>query len=97
MIAWNCRGLVNPRAVRFLSEIVTQIRPSFIFLSETLVKKNKVQQVCKKLGFVGCWNIDAHMTGGGLALMWKKDCDIMITDSSQYYIDFEVCIEHVGR
>lgn len=95
LLAWNCRGLANPRAVRFLRDMVTQIRPSFIFLSETKVKKNTVLKVCKKLGFVGCYNVDSQGKGGGLALMWKNECDIVVKDSCYHFINFEVNIEHI--
>ena len=80
-----------------MHDTVTQLRPSFIFLSEMLVKKSKVEQVCKKLGFEGCINVDPHGTGGGLTLMWKRECDIVIKDSCYYYIDFEVNIEQIGK
>lgn len=62
LLAWNCRGLANSREIQFLHDIVTQYGPVFIFLSETLVKRNKVLQVCKKPGFVGCHSIDSHGT-----------------------------------
>lgn len=97
LLAWNVRGLANPRAIHFLRDMVTQIMPSFIFLSETLIKKNKVAQVCKKLGFEGYFNVDSQGTGGGLALMWKRECNIVIRDNCQHYIDFEVKIDQIGR
>lgn len=61
------------------------------------MKKEKVVQACKKFGFAGCFNVDSYNTGGGLALMWRNECDIVITDSLLHYIDFEVSIEQVGR
>lgn len=73
IFVWNCRGLANPRTIRFLREIVNQFRPSFIFLSETLVKQQKVNSVCKLIHFAGCFAIDAQGHGGGLALMWKNE------------------------
>lgn len=64
-IAWNCRGLAQQRAIRFLQEINKQIRPSVIFLSETLVKRNKIEKVCKSLGFGEFYSVDAQGHGGG--------------------------------
>lgn len=58
-LAWNCHGLGNPRTVRFLKEIVQQIRPIFIFLPEILTKNKKVEEICKVLQFAGCWVVDA--------------------------------------
>lgn len=97
LLAWNCRGLTNSRAIRFLRDIVTQVRPSFIFLSETKVKKAQVEKVCKVVEFSSCFNIDAEGIGVGLALLWKNECDILIRDSCLNYIDFEVNIAQVGR
>lgn len=69
ILVWNCRGMVNPRAVRFLREIVHQQRPSFFFLPETLIRKNKIEAICKVIHFAGCYVIDVHGHEGGLALM----------------------------
>lgn len=51
IIAWNCRGLGNPRTIHFIKEITLQIKPSIIFLSETLSKENKVRDLCKEINF----------------------------------------------
>ncbi|XP_074369831.1 uncharacterized protein LOC141711338 [Apium graveolens] len=97
-IAWNCHGLAQPRAVRFLQEINKQIRPSVIFFSETLVKRNKIEKVCKSLGFGEFYSVDAQGHGGGeLALFWKSAGSVVIKSSTQNYIDFEVFNEQVGR
>lgn len=58
LLVWNCRGMVNTRAVRILKEIGQQQRPSLIFLSETLVRKNKIGVICKLIHFVGYFAID---------------------------------------
>lgn len=97
ILAWNCRGLANPRAIHFLCDVITRIRPSFVFLSETKVNKNSVVKVCKRLGFAGCHSVDSQVKGGGLALLWKNECDIVVKDSCLNYIDFEVNIEQIGR
>lgn len=45
------------------------------------MKKEKVVQVCQRLGFAGCWNADAHSNGGGLSLIWKNEGAIHIKDT----------------
>lgn len=97
LLAWNCRGLANLRAVRFLKEIVSQFRPSIVFLSETLVKNNKIAAVCRDIGFAGSFTVDCQGHGGGLALFWKNEGGVQITDSCGNYIDFEVANEQTGR
>lgn len=97
LIAWNCRGLANLRAVRFLKEINNQYRPSLIFLCETLVKEKRIKEVCKAINFAGYHCVDAQGHGGGLALLWKNEGGIVIKDSCSNFIDFEVSNDQVGR
>lgn len=73
LLAWNCRGLDNPRAVRFLEEIINQTRPSIVFLSEALVKKAKIEKIKRQVGFFGYFSIDVHGHGGGIAVLWKNE------------------------
>lgn len=89
-------GLANPRAVRFLKELVQQLRPSLIFLSEIFVDKNKTAAVGKQLGFPNCWVVDTDRHGGGVALLWKGENAIQIKDSSENFIDVEVTVDQVG-
>lgn len=49
----------KPRAVRFLKELVQTHKPNLIFLSETLVTKNKIEEVCKLIHYAGCFAVDA--------------------------------------
>ncbi|KAK1354012.1 hypothetical protein POM88_047268 [Heracleum sosnowskyi] len=97
LLVWNCRGLANPRTIRFLKEIVKHNRPSLIFLSETLVKKNKVDQFCKSIHYAGSFAVESQGRGGGLALIWKNEGGVEIKGSCNHYIDFEVYCEQVGR
>lgn len=96
-LVWNCRGMGQSRAVDFLRDIVSQQRPSVIFLSETLVRKNKIQAICKLLHFADYFAVDAQGHGGGLALMWKNAGGVVIKGSCNHYIDFEVMCEQIGR
>ncbi|XP_074354363.1 uncharacterized protein LOC141693242 [Apium graveolens] len=96
-LVWNCRGLAKPRVVRFLKEITTQIRPNLIFLSETLVRRERVEKVCKLINYAGCFVVDTQSHEGGLALLWKNETKIDIKGSCNHYIDFEVNCAEVGR
>lgn len=85
--------MANRRAIRFLKEFVTQIRPSLVFISETFTKKDKIEEICNKIGFAGCWSVDAYGHGGGLVFFWKNEGGVEIKDSCQHYIDIEVEVE----
>lgn len=97
LLAWNCRGLAKLRAVRFLKETINQFRPSIVFLSETLVKNNKIAEICKKIGFAGYHAVDVQGHGGGLALFWKNEGGVSVLESCNNFIDFEVVNDQVGR
>uniref|UniRef100_A0A803Q660 Reverse transcriptase n=1 Tax=Cannabis sativa TaxID=3483 RepID=A0A803Q660_CANSA len=59
-ISWNCRGLGNPRAFQFLQDICVEKKPNFLFLCETLCKKEVVDRVKAKLGFESCFTVEAQ-------------------------------------
>ena len=71
LVSWNCRGLGNPRAIRFLKDLLVQKRPSFVFLCETFCGWDKVEQVRAVLDFEGCFVVDAVGHSGGLVMFWK--------------------------
>ena len=52
-ISWNCRGLGNSWSIQNLREIIRSQRPSLIFLIETLVNDEKIEQLRIQLGFDG--------------------------------------------
>lgn len=90
--------MAQPRAVRFLKEIINQYRPSLVFLSETLIKnKNKVAEICRKIGFAGFHAVDAQGHRGGLALLWKNDGGVQIIGSCSNFINFEAVNDQVGK
>ncbi|XP_074327603.1 uncharacterized protein LOC141665516 [Apium graveolens] len=89
--------MANPRAVRFLNEIIKQFRPNLIFLSEIKVKRKKIEALCKKIHYTSCFVVEAQNNGGGLALMWQNERGVHIKGSCNHYIDFEVVCEQVGR
>ncbi|XP_074326720.1 uncharacterized protein LOC141664667 [Apium graveolens] len=97
LLAWNCRGLAKPRAVQFLKETNNFYRSSVVFLFKTLVKSNKIVDVCKKISFAGYFAVDVQGHGGGLALFWKNESGVQIKDGCSNYIDFEVFNDQEGR
>ncbi|XP_074346114.1 uncharacterized protein LOC141684876 [Apium graveolens] len=97
LLAWNCRGLANPRIVKLLLDFNQQYRPSLIFLSETLVKQSKVENVCKRLGFAGFFVVDGQGHGGGIVLIWRNEGVVQIVNSCQSFIDFEISHDQAGK
>lgn len=67
ILSWNCRGLGHLSAVPTLKNLIRSHKPDFIFLYETLVNENKIEDVCRKIGFNGCFAVDREGRGGGVA------------------------------
>lgn len=78
---------MGSQAVRFMKEIVCQYRLSLIFLSETLVKLKRIEQICKGVHFVRCFVVEAQGHRGGLALLLKNDGGVETKGSCNHYID----------
>ncbi|CAN1761392.1 Transposon TX1 uncharacterized 149 kDa protein [Linum perenne] len=57
IMAWNCRGLGQPRAVGVLSELIRAQRPDVVFLSETLISNGKLEEVRVAVRFEGNWRL----------------------------------------
>lgn len=88
-VAWNCRGLGNPRAVRALKELIKKEDPQIIFLCETKLTKVEWGRMKLKLGFAKCEAVDCEGVGrrGGLALLWRDSVDLSIKAVSSNYVD----------
>ncbi|KAK9938271.1 hypothetical protein M0R45_015021 [Rubus argutus] len=40
ILSWNCRGICNDTTTRALKDLISQTRPSIVFLCETKISKN---------------------------------------------------------
>lgn len=64
LLSWNCRGLGNPRTVRILGEVIKSFNPTFLFLAETKVDSNKIEELCVRYGFDKCFSVNRVGQGG---------------------------------
>ena len=87
LLAWNCQGLGNHRAVDKLGEIIQSKDPGIVFLSETWSTKEHMEHIKLKLNFNGLFTVTNEAKGGGLALMWKNNSDVWVDSFSSYHID----------
>ena len=76
LLAWNCWGLGNRRAVDELGEIIQVKDPEIVFLSETWSTKEHMKRIKLKLNFDGLFTVNNKARGGGLALMWKNSSNV---------------------
>ncbi|CAN0847688.1 hypothetical protein LINGRAHAP2_LOCUS5110 [Linum grandiflorum] len=65
----NCQGLGQPRASQALSELVQAHIPDVVFLSETLVGKQRMEEIKIKIKFDGCLVVANEGHSGGLAVL----------------------------
>jgi hypothetical protein len=67
----NCRGLGNPETVNELHAIVRKEDSSIMFLMETRLKLRSLEFLRVRLDMHGCFGVERHGYGGGLALLWS--------------------------
>ncbi|CAM8948389.1 unnamed protein product [Rhodiola kirilowii] len=86
-LAWNCRGLGQPRTVHELTDMVGEFRPQVIGLQETKMEGRYLEAIRRKLGFSCGFSVDKRGLAGGLALWWKDEVDLRIISYSKSHID----------
>lgn len=79
-----------PSNVQFLSEVVRQEKPDYIFLCETIEKKSKLEWIRNKLGFEGLVAVDPQGRSGGVALLWREENNARLLGYSRNHIDVEI-------
>jgi hypothetical protein len=97
LVAWNCRGLGSPSAVSNLKYLVRHHNVAILFLSETLVCKNKIEEIHYLLGFHSSFSVDRVGRSGGLAMFWQSSIDCSILDYSQNHISVEISDTNRGN
>jgi exonuclease III len=90
LLSWNCRGLRNPCAVNALHTLVRKQGPKILFLMETKLDMKCFEYIHLQLGFSGCFVVLSLGRNGGLALLWKDDANVTISNFSQHHIDLNV-------
>jgi len=68
-LSWNCQGLGNPSAVPTLRDLARKYRLDVIFLCETLVHANRIEEIRVRLGFDASFAVDRTGRSGSLALL----------------------------
>jgi len=59
IIAWNCRGLGNVKAVPCLKDLVCVYKLDIVILIETLVNNNKISNMCYSIGYEHHFSADS--------------------------------------
>ncbi|XP_019178278.1 PREDICTED: uncharacterized protein LOC109173495 [Ipomoea nil] len=71
-------------------DLVSGKKPDFVFLMETMVKRDHAERLRVRIGFEGLFYVDNVRNGGGLALLWKKNNTATLLGYSKNHVDIEV-------
>ncbi|CAM8914255.1 unnamed protein product [Rhodiola kirilowii] len=87
VLSWNCRGVGNPRTGRAISDLVRSIGPQVVGLIETKADLRKIEALKRKLGFKHGIAVARSGLGGGLALLWREEVQVVLKSYSRNHID----------
>jgi hypothetical protein len=92
-LAWNCRGLGDPRTVQELIRLVHKNKIKLVFLSETRQCKEVVEGLRWRLGLKHVISFKEDGKGGGVALFWDESIEVDLLGVGSRCID--VCIKNM--
>ena len=87
---YNCRGLGNRPAVGGLLALQKKEDPDILFLSETKLKKKRMEKFRNMLGMQGMIAKDCDGKSGGLAMFWKRGVDVGLRWMGRMHIDVNI-------
>lgn len=90
IISRNCRGVAAPATARELKHMTFKLKPSLVFLMETRSKKKNIDKLLHSLKFNSCVTVDPHGLARGLALLWNKQVEVEVLDSSKNFIHVSI-------
>nr|XP_023874998.1 uncharacterized protein LOC111987509 [Quercus suber] len=96
-IAWNCRGLGNPRTVSTLQKAVLEEDSTLVFLMETKLKTEEMAEIKHQLERKQGLIVPSVRRSGGLALLWKDSMLVDVQTYSQNHIDVIVMEENGNK
>ncbi|KAF5186482.1 hypothetical protein FRX31_023931, partial [Thalictrum thalictroides] len=89
-LSWNCRGLANPTTIRTLSQLIREVKPGLVFLSETKMSLEQTRNLIAYLQFPHYHVIPPIGISGGLILIWNHSLSVKIISSNKYIINTEI-------
>jgi hypothetical protein len=90
VLAWNCRGLGNVKAVPCIKDLVRVYKPDIVILSETLCNNNKISHLKYSIGFDNHFSVDCIGRSGGIAILWRNSAHCSILNYSQNFINMSI-------
>ncbi|EOX99810.1 Uncharacterized protein TCM_008765 [Theobroma cacao] len=78
ILCWNCGGLGNPRTILMLLKYLRSQNADVAFFMETKKNSTEMERLWILFGMDGCLLMDVIGRLRGLALMWRRDVDIVV-------------------
>lgn len=85
-LSWNCRGVAADSTIHELKEVCRAFQPVVVFLMETRAPRERVDRIRRTLKFQYSFCVEPRGLSGGLCILWKKNVNIQIFDSSPNFI-----------
>lgn len=92
---WNARGLGDYCAFLLLKQLVAELKPLALFISETKIFCNRAYRWLNALNFTGVVGVDLRGTRGGLLLFWNKNVEVNLRSFSLSHIDVSITWESI--
>ena len=87
LICWNRRRLGNPQIEQKLRDMIRAQEPLVVFLAETWLDKAKLETIKVRYKFGGLVEVSREYRGGGVVVLWKRECDFTVDTYSLNHID----------
>ena len=72
IIIWNANGAASEEFLRAVKEIIRVHKPDILGLLETRISGDRVDIICRKLGFDYWLRVEAHGYNGGIWCLWRE-------------------------
>ncbi|XWS23347.1 hypothetical protein CRYUN_Cryun28dG0005300 [Craigia yunnanensis] len=89
-MAWNCRRLGNPQAVRALKELIKKEESHVVFIREIELHVRKLDRIRRSCGMNACFGVSAIGSNSGLVMLWSEEVNLKLISFSNNHIDMEV-------
>ncbi|MBA0845746.1 hypothetical protein Goarm_023033, partial [Gossypium armourianum] len=93
MLNWNVRRLGSMWAIRRLRHMLKINKPQIIFLMETKLTGNQMENVRRKCNFNNGIDVDTDGTRGSLSLVWNGNDLVQLRSFSKNHIDVEIMMD----
>uniref|UniRef100_A0A803QQJ5 Reverse transcriptase n=1 Tax=Cannabis sativa TaxID=3483 RepID=A0A803QQJ5_CANSA len=71
-------------------DLLVQKKPNFVFLCETLSRKDSIEKVRVQLKFEGAFSCDVQGRSGGIAMLWRNKDEVSLIRYGHDYIDVQI-------